>query len=450
MAFLVWIAAVSEEDPLLTKNFESDIPLKATPPIEELVILDEEVIPEAVQVKIRAPQSIWQTLTSSKIRASIDLSVYPVGIHIVPVQVEILDEQATVLESAPSEITIQLELLAAKQMPVAVRILDEPPLGYFNRLPVSEPVSVTVKGSAAAVKQVEQVLGEVRINNSRDAIEQEVPLTPLDADGNAVQGIVLEPAKSLVIVPIEQRFGYKEVSVKAKLVGQPGPGYWISSISVDPATVTLVGGPAVLQNVSGFIDTFDVDIFGATQDVIKRVPLDLPPGSSVVVDEDQNPETDRSVLVTVGISALTGGRTMQVGVTAQGVNQVLSAEISPETVEVILSGPLPVLQQLNKDDITVIVDLFGLPPGEHRLPLEIVSPDEVEVASLIPDTVEVTLTSVVGRATPTPALTPSPAITPTTTITSSGTITPNTTLSGTLIIPSSTLTSSSELTQSLN
>jgi hypothetical protein len=170
----------------------------------------------------------------------------------------------------------------------------------------------------------------------------------------------------------------------------------------------------------------------------------------MVVDETESTKTDRSVLVTVGISALAGGRTMQIEVTAQGVSQALKTEISPQIVEVILSGPLPTLTQLNKDDITVIVDLFGLPPGEHRLQLEVISPDEVEVASLIPDTVEVTLTPVIGEKTPVPTLRPSPTLTATSVLSASTVITPNATLSATLLIPSTTLTSGATLTQTEN
>jgi len=196
-------------------------------------------------VKIRAPQSIWQTLTVNKVKASIDLSPYPAGTHVVPIQVEISDPQAIVEESAPSAITLQFDALTTKEMPVSVKILDEAPLGYFNRLPEAKPASVKVKGSAVDVERVDQVVGKVRINNSKETVKQEVLLIPLDAGGEVVQNITLEPPNSVITIPIEQRFGYKEVSVKAKLVGQPAPGYWISSISVNPSTVTLVGGPAI-------------------------------------------------------------------------------------------------------------------------------------------------------------------------------------------------------------
>ncbi len=444
MAFLVWIAAVSEEDPLQTKNIQPDVLLQVTPPAESLIIRDETAIPETIQVKIRAPQSVWQTLTVNKIKAGIDLSPYSAGTHVVPVKVEISEPQAIVEESVPAAITIQLDALTTKEMPVSVKILDEAPLGYFNRLPEAKPDLVKVKGSAVDVERVEQVVGKVRINNSKETVKQEVLLVPLDTEGEVVQNVALEPPNSVITIPIEQRFGYKEVSVKAKLVGQPAPGYWISSISVNPSTVTLVGGPAVLEEVSGFIDTFEVDILGATEDVVKRVPLDLPPGSSMVVDEAESDKTDRSVLVTVGISALTGGRTMQIGVTAQGASQALKADISPQVVEIILSGPLPTLNQLNKDDITVIVDLFGLPPGQHRLQLEVVSPDEVEVASLIPDTVEVTLTPVIGEKTPTPtALKSLPTVTAASTLTASSVITH----SAPLLTPSPALTSGVSFSQ---
>jgi len=376
MAFLVWVAAVREEDPIETRNFLPRIPLRVVDAPPNLVIADRDALPADVQVKIRAPRSVWQTLTLGKIRAWIDLSGYGAGEHTVPVQVEIAESLAVAQEISPPAITVRLEPQATRQIPVTVRLLDSPPPGYFNRPPTTDPISVTVKGSAAAVAQVEQVVAEVRLNSSKETIRPLITLSPRTATGVPVSEVALEPDKSRITVPIEQRFGYKDVSVKANVVGHPAPGYWVSSISVDPTTVTLVGGPSVLGDITGFVETAPVDINGATADVTRRVPLNLPPGASLVVDESQAAENGRSVQVTIGIAALTGGRTVPVGLTVQGVRQDLTWSAAPEVVDVILSGPLPLLQSLKSDDIAVVVDVFGLAPGVHRIQPEVIHPDD--------------------------------------------------------------------------
>ncbi len=438
MAFLVWVAAVRQEDPLETKTFQQKIPLKVVGPAGDLFIVDQNTLPSTVQVKIRAPQSVWQNLSLNRIRASIDLSSYSAGLQDVPVQVDLLDRQASVVEVIPSDISVQLDPLAEKTMPVTPQVMDSPAQGYFNRLPVSTPISVTVKGAAQAVEQVDQVVARIFLNGSKNTVKQVVTLSPRNADDEIVANVTLEPANSVVTVPIDQRFGYKDVSVKANVVGQPASGYWVSSISVEPATVTLVGGPSVLKSVAGFVETAEIDLSGATENVMKRVPLNLPPGASLVVDEThQDSENSRSVLVTIGVSALTGGRTVQTGLTVQGVRQDLTWTAAPDTVEIILSGPLPILQNLSADDITVILDVFGLSPGTYRLQPEIIHPDGLTVTSLIPDTIEITLQPV-QQATPspmpftTPTITVTPQITPSLSITLPVAATP--TITGTPIL----------------
>jgi len=446
MAFLVWIAAVREEDPILTKNLQGTIPLKIVAPAENLFIVGQDTLITGVQIKVRAPESVWQTLSPSRFVASVDLSAFQTGVHDVPVQVEVLSKQATVVEIVPADVTVQLAPLATKQLPVTVRVMDTPAQGYFNRLPVSQPISVTVKGSAAAVEAVEKIDAKVFLNNSKTDVKQTLTLSPLNADGNLVKEITLEPSTVDVTVAVEQRFGYKDVSVKAKVSGQPALGYWVSSISVEPATVTLVGGPSILGDVAGFVETAEIDLSGATENVVKRVPLNLPPGASIVTDAAEEVDNSRSVLVTVGVSALTGGRTMQVGLTVQGLRPDLSWAAAPETVEVILSGPLPILQQLKPDDITILLDVFDLPIGLHRLQPDVIYPDGLELTSLIPDTVEVTILSARG-ATPTPTPLPTPTATPTPIITGTAVITPGLALTST-IETTSTLTSTLEITTS--
>jgi YbbR domain-containing protein len=386
-----------------------------------LFVVGEDNLSINVQLKIRAPQSIWQNLTQSEIRTWIDLSSYLAGVHQVPIQVEILEEQTTIVEVIPPQVTVQLEPLTSKRLPVTVQIQDSPSQGYFNRLPVAEPISVTVKGASTSVAQVEQVIAEISLNNSKETLKQVVSLSPYNAADEIVQNTILDPPRATITVPIEQRFGYKDVSVKAKVVGQPAAGYWVNSISLEPATVTLVGGPSVLKDVTGFVETVEVDLSGAVEDVVKRVPLDLPLGASIVVDPEQDSEGGRSILVTVGISALTGGRTIQTGLTVQGVRQDLNWVAAPETVEIILSGPLPILQNLTKDDVAAILDLFGLTLGVHRLQPEIVHPDGLEITGLIPETIEVTLKSAREA---TPAFIPTARPTPTPMVTSTATVTP--------------------------
>jgi hypothetical protein len=73
-------------------------------------------------------------------------------------------------------------------------------------------------------------------------------------------------------------------------------------------------------------------------------------------------------------------------------------------VDIIISGPLPVLEVLTPQDITVTVDVTGLEVGAHQLTPKLDAlVDNVLVESILPGTVEVILS-----IPPTPTATPRP------------------------------------------
>ena len=57
----------------------------------------------------------------------------------------------------------------------------------------------------------------------------------------------------------------------------------------------------------------------------------------------------------------------------------------------IVSGPIPRLRSLKSDSVQVIVDLFGLEPGVHKVRPAIFVPDDLHVEAILPDTVEITI-----------------------------------------------------------
>jgi hypothetical protein len=75
-----------------------------------------------------------------------------------------------------------------------------------------------------------------------------------------------------------------------------------------------------------------------------------------------------------------------------GLSEGLSAEVFPQTIDVIISGPVPVLEELTSQDITVSVDVSGLEVGVYQLTPDVdLSVENVSVESILPGTVEVVI-----------------------------------------------------------
>jgi YbbR domain-containing protein len=141
------------------------------------------------------------------------------------------------------------------------------------------------------------------------------------------------------------------------------------------------------------LSTVPISIQGRTEDIVERLPLELPPGVAVI------DPSEPAVQVTIDIEPIPGSVTVTRTVTFQGLQPRLMAVASPQVVEMILSGPLPRLSALLPEDVRVILDLSDLRLGDEaqREPV-VVLPTGITMESIIPSVIQVRI-----RLEPTPA-----------------------------------------------
>ncbi|MBI2845650.1 MAG: hypothetical protein HYX86_03780 [Chloroflexi bacterium] len=383
LGITVWVVAAVEQASFVTTSFPLPIPLQVRNLESDLVLVDP--LPEAVQIVIRAPQRVLAGLGEADFEAYLDLQGRGVGSYRVRVRVDSRIGLVRVVEVSPPEITVALDRRGEKQITVEVKVeWDEPP-GFALGEPVVTPPVVVITGPQSLVEKVLQVVAEVSLAGERSTVEGEYPLIALDGEGNAINNLEFNPAAVRVQVPIEARLGYREVAVKPLISGPVPSGYWVSSLQVSPATVTVFGDPLVVERLPGFIETEPLDVEGVTGELEINIGLLLPSGLEIL--------GSRTVLLSIEISPVLGGQTVQVTPTLFGLGEGLEAEFSPDTVEVIISGPLPELQALGPGDVQVILDLSRLGPGTYRLTPRVEVPETLQVQSVVPSQLEVILTS---------------------------------------------------------
>jgi YbbR domain-containing protein len=78
---------------------------------------------------------------------------------------------------------------------------------------------------------------------------------------------------------------------------------------------------------------------------------------------------------------------------------------SLQQVGVTVSGPTAEIAALEAADLTPVVDVSGLAPGTHTVPVEIALPDGITLVAIAPGALQVTITAPV---TPTPVPTTAP------------------------------------------
>jgi len=392
LALAIWVLAIYEENPPKTELFPQGIPIEIVEKDERLVILGDIV--EEMQITVRASKSSWESLTPSSFRAFINLEGLKAGLHEVEVQVECPDRSVEILKKEPEKVAIRLEELKTKELTVRVDISGAPAQGYIDKNPTVTPSKVKVVGPGSIVDRVATVVAEVHLWEAKDTIEKMAVLSPLDEKGESLGGVDLDPTQVRVRVPIEQRLGYKDVAVRVLWEGQVASGYRISNISVKPSIVTVTGSPSAIEEIPGYLQTMLVDIEGATADIVERLLLTLPDGITTLGEQ--------GVLVKINVTAIESSLTIRRELIIQGLDQSLEASLSPDAVDIILSGPVSKLQELELEQVQVVLDLFGLGKGTHKLIPTVIVPRELKVESIMPETIEVKIEPL-----PTPTPTPS-------------------------------------------
>ncbi len=220
----------------------------------------------------------------------------------------------------------------------------------------------------------------------------------LDENGQKVDGVTVSPESVHVTLPVSQQGGYRDVAVKVIILGRVASGYRLTDISVFPPVVTVFAAdPELVNTLPGVVETQPLELQSAKEDISTRVALNLPAGISIVGEQ--------TVLMQAGVSPIESSVTLA-GEKVEIVNlgDGLTAQVSPVTVDVIVSGPLPLLDTLTRQDVRVTVDLSGLGAGTYQVTAKVeVLIADVVVESILPNTMEVVITP--GG---TPAVTPTP------------------------------------------
>ena len=414
LAVVVWVSAVMASDPNQELALAQPVTLEIVGQDPGLLMMGNTQ--SQVQLRLNAPKSVWSQLNSNTnaIDVWVDLTAMKAGTYTVPVHVQVNTRPVQVVHYEPEEIQIVLENLVTKNYTVTLGVTGQPAQGYKAETPTIDHDQVTVSGPESVTSRVQRVRAVLDISQKSETIQTNITLQPVDGNGNLVTGLTLNPRSVAVTQPIQLLGGNRNVIVKVITKGQVSSGYKLTNIYVNPPNLVVFStDPSIVNKLPGYVNTQPLDLTDAKDYIEKYVDLDLPEGVSIVGDP--------KVLVQVSISALEDNIKVSLPVDISGLTPGLVAQAAPDTVDVILTGPVPILKDLIPSNLRLKVNITGLSVGTYTLePTVELLPPEVDVVSILSPNVEVTI-SLAPTYTPTPTHTPTPTRTPTRTPTPTST-----------------------------
>ncbi len=403
LAVAVWISAVTAADPTQQRLYPRPVTIERVNQDPSLVISGD--LPPQATVTLSAPGSIWDNMLNDRapLRAWVDLAGLGAGTHTLPVNIQSLYQPVRVISQQPRTVQIRLERLVSQEVAIHLVQRGEPAIGFQSEAAALSQDKVTISGPASVVAKVKEARILLDITQTSDTINRSLDVSALDENEAPVEGVSLSPSQVTVKMPITRVVGYKNVVIKVVTSGQLAVGYRLTNASVSPSIVTVFSSdPRLVENLPGYVETNPIDLTGVKQDLEVKAQLNLPKGVSI--------SGDQSVIIQVGVAPIEDSLTLS-ALTVHIVNLPpgMQAKLSPTAVDVIVSGPVLVLDKLTPQEIHVTIDLANVVPGTYQMaPKVTIDLPELRVESILPGSVEV-----VVEPSPTPTITPTPTLTPT-------------------------------------
>ena len=400
----LWFIITAEQNPPRTELFEEPIPVRIVN-----VPLGYDIFGrvDPIQVRVTAPADVWDRMAVGNFTATIDLQGAGEGLQDFTPQVTTNDGRIRIINFTPQTLPVRLEESLVREVPVQIEIKDAPALGFTAGSPEISLETAVVRGPRSQVEQVAYVDASVDLAERRLDFDQSVLLVARNGQGNELGSVTIEPARSNVNIGIIQQIFYRTVPLALALEGPPPDGYEILGISVNPSVVTVVGSEEDLAAIDS-LKTKPVIVTTSQSSVVTVTEVALPEGVSLAGDP--------RVSVRIEIEPVQGERAFEIVPIVTGIPAGAKVELSVLRVNVVISGAVSDLAEVDPTEITVSIDVDDLQAGARQLAPQVSVPSDVRLARISPDLISVTVTIL-----PTPTPTPTPTSTPAPT----ATLTPN-------------------------
>lgn len=277
-------------------------------------------------------------------------------------------------ETVERGLRVPLEL---QQFPPALELRGEAPSN----------IDVRVRGGSGVLSRLSpsDIVAVLDLHTAQ-AGQRLFPLTPDQVRVPfGVEVVQITPA---TVALIFEKAATKQVPVIISGVeGKPAPGFVVGKWTVDPATVEIVGPESAVKRATTAL-TEPISVAGARERVRATVTVGM-------LDSSLRLKSTRSAVVDVQISPAPFERVMRdAPVRLLNLAPGLTAQSTPSTVALTVSGTRDGVNRLGVDGVTAFVDLTGLGGGRYTLSVHADATGESGVTRVDPQAVQVQISNV--------------------------------------------------------
>lgn len=349
----------------------------------------QKVMTATVSLNVRLQE--MSRVSADRVTATADLAmisqpgVYDIGITVT-------SGLGAVFSRNPEKISVTVERLISKTVPVIIKTVGEMPDGYSISSSSLTPNYVVVTGPESVVGRVYEAIVTADVSKQNTDLTGSQPFVLEDDKGNGIANSGLELSNYGVVVDMKvNKTVTLPVNAALSLVGADAlpDGYDLANVEVFPATVNVTGSEDALSRVTELsCDTIDITHMTGS----KTFTVHLKPVSGVTMETTQ-------VEVVVRVEPKIVTRTFHgLKVDVINVAEGLQAPVLTDTLDVVITGPQSVVSAMNKQSIELVVDAKGLIAGTHQMAVNVVLDtdfkDKISAGNILLSPNEVTFTLV--------------------------------------------------------
>lgn len=375
IAIILWAYVIGEINPVTTKSFvDVNINLENQIALEERGLAIESISEDKINVTVKGERSRVQNVEKDDVYAEVDLALARAGHNELDVNVR-TPEKVNVDKKSINKVRLTVGELVSEERPTKVVYVGATNSDLEPYTIERTPEKVIIRGAMSNVEKVSQVVAKVRVDQIKDKeTTAEAELVPVDKNGKVVNWIRLSSSQIQV----------KAVMTKTKKVDLDVPiqGNDSRDVKLDyQKTVIIKGNADVVKEISK-IETEPVDLSAYDQNTTIELKPILPKGVQLAAGSDMTAKVVFSSTETKNIT-FDGGEIDVIGLAAN-----LKATVE-DVVVISAEGRKSSLNDVNKEDFTLAVDVSGYSKGSYKVDVVVVNKKEFKKYTVRPSKVTV-------------------------------------------------------------
>lgn len=377
-AFILWSYFMGSQNPTRTLEYK-DISVQLTGVDQLYNNYNLKIIEGAdatVDVKVSGSTNRLATLTASQIKVQADVSesITAPGTYQLPYTVILPESGMTCENRSPDSITVTVDEMETKKVPVSVKLSNEAGKNYIFGDPQLSAKTVKVSGPATIVDEIATAVIDVDTNGLKRTLTDNYSYKLVNSKGTQVDttNISREVSSVTVTLPV------KEVkSVPLAVTVSPEEDASGISTSISPKSVKIIGDPETVD----IIDSIALGAINATtadNGDTHEFDIEAPTGVSLY---DGQP-TSATVTVSVAKDTTREYTITDITLNDEDKDNDATVTLNTQSLDVTLTGPEKLLDEIRAEDIQAVAELSSkeLSDGEHTIGVTVSSPDGTTVS----------------------------------------------------------------------